>query len=130
LKIIGANAVKPHVIGFTLSLLMTCFLLPPVIAQGVTVDYVIHVDFFAYACSLDITQVSLYDPSGNLLGVASSPYGGEVAISVRTPTPIDSITATAYGQATWASYYSWTVGGSRTVVLGDGGDYWITLRMS
>jgi len=113
-----------------LIILVNSVLITTVIAQSVTIEYTIHVDFFAYSCSLDITKVSLYDPSGNLLGVATSPYGGEVAISIRTPTPVSTLTATAYGQATWGSYYSWQVSGTSTVNLGSTGDYWITIRMN
>ena len=113
-----------------LAMLATLSITPSILAQRATSDYTIHIDFFDYACSLDITQVSLYDPSGQLVAVASSPYGGEIAVSVRTSTPIFALTATAYGQATWASYYSWPVSGSRTISLGSSGDYWITIRMS
>jgi len=121
---------KARFIAIVLAIFATLSLTPPLLAQGAIVVYTIHIDFFDYACSLDITQVSLYDPSGQLVAVASSPYGGEIAVSIRTPTPILALTATAYGQATWGSYYSWEVSGSRTVSLGSGGDYWITIRMS
>jgi len=117
-------------VAVALIILVNSVLITTVIAQSVTIEYTIHVDFFAYSCSLDITKVSLYDPSGNLLGVATSPYGGEVAISIRTPTPVSTLTATAYGQATWGSYYSWQVSGTSTVNLGSTGDYWITIRMN
>ncbi len=115
---------------FALVLLVSSTLASTVIAQGVTIGYTIHVDFFAYSCSLEITKVSLFDPLGDLLGVATSPYGGEVTISIRTQTPISTLTATAYGQATWGSYYSWLVSGSGTVNLGSTGDYWVTIRMN
>jgi len=121
---------KAGSIAMMLAMFAVLSLTPPVLAQGVMSDYTIHIDFFDYACSLDITQVSLYDPGGQLVAVASSPYGGEIAVSVRTSTPILALTVTAYGQATWASYYSWQVTGSRTISLGSSGDYWITIRMS
>jgi hypothetical protein len=111
-------------------MLVTSTLASTVIAQGVTIWYTIHIDFFAYSCSLDITKVSLYDLSGHLLGVATSPYGAEIAFSIRTQTPVTTLTATAYGQATWSSYYSWQVIGSGTINLGSTGDYWITIRMN
>ena len=81
------SKVNVKVIAFALVILVASTLASTVIAQSVTIEYTIHVDFFAYSCSLDITKVSLYDPSGDLLGVATSPYGGEVAISIRTPIP-------------------------------------------
>jgi hypothetical protein len=121
---------KAGSIAVMLAMFAALSLTPTILAQGVISDYTIHIDFFDYACSLDITQVSLYDPAGQLVAVASSPYGGEIAVSVRTSTPILALTATAYGQATWASYYSWQVSGSRTISLGSSGDYWITIRMS
>jgi len=121
---------KARSVAVLLAAFATLLLTPPILAQGVIASYTIHIDFFDYACSLDITQVSLYDPSGQLVAVASSPYGGEIAVSVRSPTPILALTATAYGQATWGSYYSWEVSGSRTISLGSSGDYWITIRMS
>ena len=117
-------------IAFALVLLATSTLASTVAAQEVTMGYTIHVDFFAYSCSLDITNVSLYDPSGHLLGVASSPYGGEVAISIRTQAPLSTLTAMAYGQATYGSYYTWLVSGNGTVNLGSTGDYWVTIRMN
>ena len=122
--------VKAGSVAVMLAVFATLSLTPPILAQGVIANYTIHIDFFDYACSLDITQVSLYDSSGQLVAVASSPYGGEIAVSVNTATPILALTATAYGQATWSSYYSWEVSGSRTISLGSSGDYWITIRMS
>jgi hypothetical protein len=111
--------------------LLICLLLPATVAQNVQITYTVHVDFYAFACSLDIKQVSLYDQSGRLLGVASSPYGGEIAITfTTTSSSIQSVTAAAFGQATLGSYYSWAVSGTRTINLGSGGDYWITVRLS
>jgi hypothetical protein len=105
-------------------------LLPPVLAQTPQVTYTVHVDFFAIACSISIQQVSLYDQSGHLLATASSPYGVEIAITFRTPSTIQSITATAFGLATLGTYYSATVSGTRTIVAGPGGDYWVAVRLS
>ena len=107
------------------------FLIPLTAAQSVQTTYTIHVDFYMIACSLDIQQVSLYDQSGRQLAVSSSPVGGEIAITFRTPsTSIQSVTATAFGEAILGSYYSWTVSGNRTIIVGSGGDYWITVRLS
>ena len=99
-------------------------------AQGVIFNYTIHVDFFAYSCSLSIGQVSLYDPSGHLVGFGSSPSGGEVEILIQATSPISTVTATANGVATWSSYYTWPVNGSRTIMLGSSGDYWVTISMT
>jgi hypothetical protein len=118
----------------TLTLLfpiLICLLLPSTLAQNVETTYTVHVDFYAFSCSLDIKQVSLYDQSGRLLAVGSSPYGGEIAITFTTPsTTVLSVTASAFGLATLGSYYSWAVSGTRMISLGSGGDYWITVRMS
>jgi len=99
-------------------------------AQAVIFNYTIHVDFFAYSCSLSVGQVSLYDSSGHLVGFGSSPSGGEVAILIRATSPISTLTATANGVATWGSYYTWPVNGSRTIILGSSGDYWVTISMT
>jgi hypothetical protein len=121
---------KPSLFALTLAVLVT-FTFPSAFSQqGTVFTYTIHVDFFAYSCSLSVAQVSLYDSSGNLVGVGSSPYGGEVEISIRTPTPVTTLTATASGVATWGSYYSWPVNGSRSLTLGSTGDYWITIAMN
>ena len=111
--------------------LLMSLLVPLAVAQSVQATYTIHVDFFMIACSLDIQQVSLYDQSGRQLAVSSSPYGGEIAITFRVPsTSVQSVTAIAFGQATLGSYYSWTVSGSHTIVVGSSGDYWITVGLS
>jgi len=104
--------------------------LPTVLAQTPQVTYTVHVDFFAIACSISIRQVTLYDQSGHSLATASSPYGVELAITFRTPTAIQSITATASGQATLGLYYSASVSGTQTISAGPGGDYWIAIRLS
>jgi len=121
---------KAGVFALTLAVLVA-FTFPSAFAQqGTLFTYTIHVDFFAYPCSLTVGQISLYDSSGNLVGVGSSPYGGEVEISIRTPTPVNALTATASGEATWGSYYTWPVNGSRSITLGSTGDYWITIAMN
>jgi len=116
------------VVALTMLLAST---LPYAVGQpGTVFVYTIHVDFFAPSCSLSIAQVSLYDSSGGLVGVGSSPYGGEIEISVRTNIPFTTLTATASGLATWSSYYTWPVAGTRSITLGNAGDYWITIAMS
>lgn len=92
--------------------------------------YTIHIDFFAYSCSLSVTQVSLFNPSGTLVGSVSSPYGAEVAVTIQTPDPMFTLTASASGLATYGSYYSWPVTGTATLTLGTAGNYWITIRMN
>ena len=118
---------KARVLAIALAVL---FAAPFVSAQqGTVYNYTIHVDFFAYSCSLTITQVSLYDTPGNVIGAGSSPYGGEIEISISTSAPLTTLTATASGLATWSSY-AWPVNGSNSITLGTTGDYWITLRMN
>jgi hypothetical protein len=118
----------------TLALLfpiLICLLIPSTLAQSAVVTYTVHVDFYAFACSLDIKQVSLYDQSGHLLGVGSSPYGAEIAITfTTTSTSTLSVTASAFGLATLGTYSSWAVSGTRTINLASSGDYWITVKMS
>jgi len=120
---------KPGILVAPLIILAAAIILPSAFAQqGVVYDYMIHVDFLTYSCSLTVAQVSLY-ASGAMLGASTSPYGGEVEILVRSPAPLPALTATASGTATWNSY-SWPVNGSESVTLGTTGDYWVTIRMS
>jgi hypothetical protein len=121
---------KAGVFAIALAVLMA-FSAPFAFAQqGTVFNYMIHVDFFAYSCSLSITQISLYDSPGNLVGAGTSPYGGEVEILITTPAPIATLTAAASGLATWSSYYTWPVNGSRSITLGGTGDYWVTITMN
>jgi hypothetical protein len=111
--------------------LLIFLLLPSALAQNVQATYTVHVDFYSYACSLDIKQISLYDQSSRLLGVASSPYGGEIAITFTSPSLlIQSVTVAAFGQATLGTYYSRAVSGTSTINLGPSGDYWTIIRLS
>jgi len=120
---------KAGVFVVALVALMGCAV-PLAYAQpGVVYNYTIHVDFFAYSCSLSISEVSLYDASGVVMGAGSSPYGEEIAISFTTSSPMSVLTATAVGLATWSSY-SWSVNGSNSITLGNAGDYWVTVRMN
>jgi len=112
---------------FLALMILSC--VAPVMVQGIAVVYTIHIDFISYSCSLDGVQVSLYDQTGRPVGAATSPYGGEVAISFRTSTSINSLTARAVGHATLGSHYSWFVSGIRTLTVGTGGDYWISVTM-
>ena len=106
-------------------------LLPSAFAQSPQTNYTVHVDFVAVACSLDISQISLYDQSGQLLAATSSPYGVEIAITLQAhASSIQSIMAVAFGQATLSPYSSWSVSGTRTIAVGPGGDYWITIRLA
>ena len=121
---------KAGLLAITLAMLMAC-VVPFAFAQpGTVFNYTIHVDFFAYSCSLSITQISLYDSFGSVVGVGSSPYGGEVEIPITASTPLTTLTATAFGLATWSSYYTWPVNGSGSITLASTGDYWVTLTMN
>jgi len=117
-------------LAITLAVFAAACMAPLAFAQpGTIFNYTIHVDFFAYSCSLSVTEVSLYDSPGNVIGTASSPYGGEVVIPLSSQTPITTLTAVASGQASWSSY-NWPVDGSRSITLGTTGDYWITITMN
>jgi len=120
---------RARLIALILTFVATSALLSTVSGQSVIFNYTVHVDFFAYSCSLNITQISLYDSSGRLVGAASSPSGAEIAITLRTSTPVTALTAIASGLATW-SYYTWPVSGSGSITLGNTGDYWVTIRMN
>jgi len=116
-------------ITIVLLTLITGSCVAPVLAQGPRVEYTVYIDFYSYSCGLDSVRVSLYDQAGRLVGAASSPYGGEVAISFRTSTPTYSLTARASGHASIGSYYSWFVNGSSVISVGTGGYYWISVGM-
>ena len=121
---------KAGLFALTSVMLVAC-VVPFGFAQpGTIFNYTIHVDFLAYSCSLNVNQISLFGSSGNLVGEGTSPYGGEVEISVITPSPITTLTATASGLATLGSYYTWPVDGTRSIPLGNTGDYWVTITMN
>jgi len=111
------------------SILMTLSYVAPIMAQETAAVYTVHINFFSYSCGLDSVEVSLYDQTGRAVGVTSSPDGGEVVISFRTLTSINSLTARAIGHASLGSYYSWFVSGSSTLTVGAAGDYWISVAM-
>jgi len=116
-------------ITIVLLTLITGSCVAPVLAQGSGMEYTVYIDFYSYSCSLDSVRVSLYDQAGRIVGTATSPYGGEVAISFRMSTPTYSLTARASGHASIGSYYSWFVNGSSVISVGTGGYYWISVGM-
>lgn len=120
---------KKKLVMVVLSTLLMLSCVAPVMSQGSTAVYTIHINFFSYSCGLDDVQVSLYDQTGRPIGTTTSPDGGEVVISFRTSMAINSLTARAVGHATLGSYYSWFVSGSRMLTVETGGDYWISVAM-
>jgi len=117
----------------------------PVMAQGVTTGFAIHVGFVYPFCALYNMQVTLNDQTGRIIGTGMSPDGSEIIIGVRTETPIYSVTVRVSGYASFGSYpLDWWVlypigvsnpfwplsGTSTTIVQTTGGDYWVTVVMS
>ena len=58
---------KARSVAVMLAMFGALSLAPPILAQGVIADYTIHIDFFDYACSLDISQVHFTTPQVNWL---------------------------------------------------------------
>ena len=118
----------------------------PVMAQGVTTGFAIHVGFVYPYFALYNMQVTLNDQTGRIVATGTSPDGSEIIIGIRSETPIYSVTVRVSGYASFGSYpypYSyvfypiatsnlfWKLSGiSTTIVATIGGDYWVTVLMS
>jgi hypothetical protein len=101
----------------------------PLMAQGAPIAYNVHVDFFSPFCSLSNLRITLNDQTGRVVASTVIPDAFEVTLTYRTPTPANALTATAFGQASVGSYKTWSVSGSSTITVGNGGDYWITIQL-
>ena len=118
----------------------------PVMAQGITTGFAIHVGFVYPFCALYNMQVTLNDQTGRIIGTGMSPDGSEIIIGVRSENPISSVTVRVSGFASFGSYpypywyvfYPigasnpfWPLSGiSTTIVQTTGGDYWVTVLMT
>jgi hypothetical protein len=103
--------------------------LTPLMAQG-TIVYNIHVNFFYPSCSLSNLHVTLTDQTGRVVAAATVPTMFEITLTYTATSPSSSLTAMAFGQASFGSYSTWFVSGSSRVTVGYGGDYWTTIKMS
>lgn len=121
---------KERLVLLVLSALIIGSCITPLMAQGAPMAYNVHVDFFYPSCSLSNLRVMLNDQTGRVVASTVIPDVFEVTLTYRTPTPANSLTATAFGQASIGSYKTWSVSGSSTISVGSGGDYWITIKMS
>jgi hypothetical protein len=142
---------KGSLIAFALSTLVIGFWMAPVMAQGVTVGYTLHVDFVYPYCWLYNLQVTFNDQSGRVVSTAMSLDGSELIVPIRMETPTITFTARAVGYASVGSYYFWPlravtpgypgsdyfwrISGVSTILVPSsysqnvGGDYWITIEM-
>jgi hypothetical protein len=91
--------------------------------------YNVHVDLFSPSCSLSNVRITLNDQTGRVVASTVIPDSFEVTLTYRTATPANALTATAFGQASVGSYKTWSVSGSSTITVGNGGDYWITIQL-
>jgi hypothetical protein len=101
----------------------------PLMAQG-TLVYNIHINFFYPSCSLSNLRVTLTDQTGRVIAATTAPDVFEITLTYTTTIPTNSLTAIAFGQASFGTYSSRFVSGSSRVAVGYGGDYWTTIRMS
>ena len=102
----------------------------PSIAQKSPLVYNVHINFYYASCSLSNLQVMLNDQTGRMVASTIIPTAFVVTLTYVAISPTSSLTATALGLASIASYRSWPVSGSSTIPVGAGGDYWVTIRMS
>ena len=101
----------------------------PSFAQQSTVTYNVHVNFFYASCSLSDLRVTLNDQTGRVVAATEIPDAYEVTLTYTTTTPTNFLTVHAFAQATIGSYYSVAVSGSRTITVGNGGDYWTLVQL-
>lgn len=140
---------KGSLVGLALSIIMIGTCMVPVMAQGVTSGYMVHVDFVYPFCWLFNLQVSFSDQTGRVIGTGVSLDGSELIIPLRTESPTVTLTARAVGYASlgssyfWAlravtppypgSDYYWQITGVSTILVQNTSalrsDYWITLVM-
>jgi hypothetical protein len=143
---------RGSLIAFATSTLMIVCCLAPVMAQGVTVGYTLHVDFVYPYCWLYNLQVTFNDQTGRVVGTGLSLDGSELIVPIRMETPTITFTVRAVGYASVGSYYFWPlrtvtpgypgsdyfwrVSGVSTILVASsysqnvGGDYWITIVMT
>lgn len=96
-------------IAFALSTLIIGCVMAPVMAQGVTMGYIVHVHFvYPYTWLYNI-QVNFNDQTGRVIGTAMSPDGSELIVPLRLETPTITLTARATGYASIGSYYFWPI---------------------
>jgi hypothetical protein len=120
---------KEKFVLLALAMLIIGSSITPLMAQAAPMAYNVHVDFFSPSCSLSNLQVTLNDQTGRVVASTVIPDAYEVTLTYRTGTPTNSLTATAFGQASVGSYKTWSVSGSSTIAVGTGGDYWITIQL-
>jgi len=138
---------KGSLVGVALSTIMIGICIVPVMGQGVTTGYTVHVDFVYPFCWLYNVQVSFSDQTGRVIGTGVSLDGSELIIPLRVETPTLTLTARAVGYASLGSGYYWPLrvispvypgsdyywqitGASTIIVQNTSGDYWITLVMA
>ncbi len=119
-------------IMLALSVLIVGSCIAPAMAQQPMDKYNVFLNFFSYR-SVDSVKVTVYDQTGQVVATATSPFGGQIAISFLTPTPINSLTASASGRVSIGSswdQYARFVEGSNTIFVGTSElYYWITVWM-
>jgi hypothetical protein len=118
----------------------------PVMGQGVTTGFAIHVGFVYPYFALYNLQVTVNDQTGRIIATGISPDGSELIVGARTETPTYAVTVRASGYASYGPYpypYSyisypitssnpfWKISGINTIIVQTtGGDYWVTVLMT
>lgn len=123
------GALKRNLLLLALATIIIGSLITPSIAQEHTVTYNVHVDFFYPYCSLSNLLITLGDQTGRVVAVRQIPDAFEVTLTYSATTPTSSLTVTVLAQANIGSYYAGSVTGSRTIVVGNGGDYWTVVHL-
>jgi hypothetical protein len=123
-------AVLKRTLLFLLATLIIASPITPSMAQGSSVTYNVHIDFFYPYCSLSNLLITLHDQTGRVVAATQIPDAFEVTLTYTTASPTSSITVTVFAQASIGSYDASSVSGTRTIPVGNGGDYWTTIQLS
>jgi hypothetical protein len=123
------GVLKRNLLLLVLAILVISSSIAPSIAQESLVTYNVHVDFFYAYCSLSNLVITLGDQSGRVVASTQIPDAYEVTLTYSTVTATSSLTVTVFAQASIGSFYAGSVSGSRTIPVGNGGDYWTTVQL-
>jgi len=121
------GVLKRNFLLLLLAILIIGSSITPSMAQS-AVTYNIHVDFFYASCSLSNVLITLHDQTGRVVAETQIPDAYEVTLTY-TAAPTSSLTVTVFAQATIGSYYAGSVSGTRTIAVGNGGDYWALVQL-
>jgi len=119
---------KAGLTAAVMSTIIVGFCIAPVMAQDLTVHYVVYVDFFHTYCNLSDVQVTVDDQLGHVVATGYSPDGSEIAIVYQTTTHPNFLTVRASGLESLGPYF-WLTKGISIVNLGADSNYWVWVKM-